>query len=54
MQVPDESNIDPYSLADMVSRAKPGPNFILKSVLGISNLNLEAWQKYHDIYASAR
>ena len=51
MQVPDTPNIDPISLADMVSRAKPGPNFIQKSVLVISSLNLQAWEKYYDIYA---
>ena len=35
----------------MVSRAKPSPNYVHKSVLVISSLNLEAWEKYYDIYA---
>ena len=51
MDIPSKPNIDPVVLADMVSRVSPGPNFVHKSVLVISSLNLEAWEKYYDIYA---
>ena len=51
MNIPSKPNIDPYVLADMVASAKPSPNYVHRSVLVLSSLNLDAWEKYYDIYA---